>query len=1318
MKRKKRQWIAKFLVVAMIVTLLPLGVTKESKAEYYNNGGCVRWVKDRASSKLGIQLPATGKNKYGLCGANNYWYTLNYPKGSEPRENALAVWEYGFQGTKYGHVAFVESVNGNSVTFSEGGYYRDVVFLGNHYVNCGTTSKQGMKTVSGCSGFLGYIYLTGQSPVIQIPNSPGGISLNATDFGKGDVLTASWSPVNGATGYHVSLISSSGTQNKSVDVGGTSASFQLSSAETYRVDVSAFNSAGSSGYSKSQNCNVHNDITVKYVDWENKLVSLQTVKWGGTSTAPVPPEREGYTFQKWSSDGKGLKADTTISAEYKINTYSVSFVDYKGEVIGKVQKVEYMKSADEPSVEDIPCRKGYIFNGWNTDEYKSVKKNLTLKATYVWENTDLPIVSEITSAKRNEAGTSYIVDVDMWNFPDDFTKGKIVVSLLTKSGKMVASETRTISMPEDGKISEKITVLYSGVASTAEVSMIGVLDDETTGTPKSKLVSRVIDQDKEWSDWGTTVPEGDDLITESRTEYRYKDSKMIKSASQPSAPVGYTLQEVTNTGTYTEWGPWSGWLGYAIGSNALTDVQTQDGYRVYAFVCDHCGRRDPLGGPCSRCGASLRWDQITDTVSGYTRGYLNTDESGARMSTIGRVIINNVTWYFELNGKSNGEPQSRSVSGNGYGQVIYPLWRYRSRQEYKNYLFWQNDYSDWQVDEVTESSTRQLETRTTYRFKSNTTEIPCYNYKRYKYTNTNSGKVVYSYTSKYADSMDYPGEWEYSKTYTEYEKEATVEDDIDIFNGIGEESWYRADINDESTSTVYKTMDTLEDKNGVSRTVEGDVENLSGKVATLLVYKGNNEDPTASQIEYIGQTQIDEKGHYKFDFITKEEPTALTGDFVVTLGIEGATNYQVIDRIEAPKKVYSVEFVDDEGNNIGETKKVADGGTVDAPKAPEKEGFEFIGWDTGLKNVHDNMVVTAQYKKKKCMVVFVDYDNTSVAVKEFDYGDVLNSDTIPTRAGMKFDKWIDSNKEEVTTVTENMIVEASYREAVYTVVYKDWDGNIISEQTLKYGEDAKAPSELEAPSSNMVFAGWSRGIEYITSDTVITPVSKYVDDSKVPQFSVDDGSDEKKQRISLFSLSGNTNIFYKVLTLDEEEEKCGYIAPDEFEEYEDSIEINQNSVIYAYAETKDKNPSDVIRKEFTILGDDSNPTVSPSPTLEPKYTAIPTSKPTSTIVNPIKKSESVSTKKVIKLGKVKIVSAKNNKKKTVTIKIKTLKNAKKYELDYATKKSFKNAKTKTTSKINIAIKKLKKKAYYIRVRGINGNVFGAWSSVKKVKVVK
>ncbi len=168
---KKKIWRVQAVILAVVMCFSVLGGIPMSgsisHAKDYTNGGCVQWVKDRTASVLGIMLPPTGMNEFGLYGANNYWRTLNYNKGSEPAKYSLAVWKYNNAGAnsnygKYGHVAFVEDVSGNNVTVTEGGC-SGYSYAGNTGVIHRTVSKSKMATLGGCSGFYGYIYLTGSA---------------------------------------------------------------------------------------------------------------------------------------------------------------------------------------------------------------------------------------------------------------------------------------------------------------------------------------------------------------------------------------------------------------------------------------------------------------------------------------------------------------------------------------------------------------------------------------------------------------------------------------------------------------------------------------------------------------------------------------------------------------------------------------------------------------------------------------------------------------------------------------------------------------------------------------------------------------------------------------------------------------------------------------------------------------------------------------------------------------------------------------------------------------------------------------------------
>ncbi|MBQ3601435.1 MAG: fibronectin type III domain-containing protein [Lachnospiraceae bacterium] len=141
---------------------------------------------------------------------------------------------------------------------------------------------------------------------------------------------------------------------------------------------------------------------------------------------------------------------------------------------------------------------------------------------------------------------------------------------------------------------------------------------------------------------------------------------------------------------------------------------------------------------------------------------------------------------------------------------------------------------------------------------------------------------------------------------------------------------------------------------------------------------------------------------------------------------------------------------------------------------------------------------------------------------------------------------------------------------------------------------------------------------------------------------------------------------------------------------------------------------DGVEVESTV---NPNNTVAPERTKEP----VPTLDPTDTTDPTIATEPAITAKPVEKPGKVAIknIQNSNGKKLTVTIR-KEAKNAVGYQVVYATKKSFKNKKSKTFDGTSVVLSGLKKgKSYYVKVRayneGVDGRKYGAWSTVKKCK---
>ena len=57
-------------------------------------------------------------------------------------------------------------------------------------------------------------------------------------------------------------------------------------------------------------------FTVKFVDWNNSVLSNQTVEYGASATAPANPTREGYIFDGWNGSYENVVSNVTITAIY------------------------------------------------------------------------------------------------------------------------------------------------------------------------------------------------------------------------------------------------------------------------------------------------------------------------------------------------------------------------------------------------------------------------------------------------------------------------------------------------------------------------------------------------------------------------------------------------------------------------------------------------------------------------------------------------------------------------------------------------------------------------------------------------------------------------------------------------------------------------------------------------------------------------------------------------------------------------------------------------------------------------------------------
>jgi len=118
-------------------------------------------------------------------------------------------------------------------------------------------------------------------------------------------------------------------------------------------------------------------FTVIFKDDNGDVLKTETVEYGNSATAPTDPYHVGYTFTGWDKKFDNVTEDLTVTATYRINEYTVTFLDYDDKVL-KTQTVVHGASATAP---EDPTRVGHTFTGWDK-KFDNVTGNLTVTATY------------------------------------------------------------------------------------------------------------------------------------------------------------------------------------------------------------------------------------------------------------------------------------------------------------------------------------------------------------------------------------------------------------------------------------------------------------------------------------------------------------------------------------------------------------------------------------------------------------------------------------------------------------------------------------------------------------------------------------------------------------------------------------------------------------------------------------------------------------------------------------------------------------------------------------------------------------------------
>lgn len=301
---------------------------------------------------------------------------------------------------------------------------------------------------------------------------------------------------------------------------------------------------------------------------------------------------------------------------------------------------------------------------------------------------------------------------------------------------------------------------------------------------------------------------------------------------------------------------------------------------------------------------------------------------------------------------------------------------------------------------------------------------------------------------------------------------------------------------------------------------------------------------------------------------------------------------------------------------------------------PEQEGYHFIGWSQASNNVQNDMIIEAVYEVDTYKVVYVDWENQTVDMQHYTYGECLELPDLPeTEEGVTVE-WVvgdgsvdnpqtlESFINEGNVVTEDMVISTKYSLETYTVtiVQPDMEKNIANVVTpenydsIDYvieGEDesdkelegieyvARVDAELEnaehgdilqietyeeemEENNDIIFTGWADAstgelldnVE-VTDNMTIYPVYTFAETTQKPYADVETGEYNSEQKITLSSGTSEAVIYYTIDGSDPSTSKTAL-------EYKEPITLTGSTELKYYACSLGRNDSEVVTDLYAI----------------------------------------------------------------------------------------------------------------------------------------
>lgn len=262
----------------------------------------------------------------------------------------------------------------------------------------------------------------------------------------------------------------------------------------------------------------------------------------------------------------------------------------------------------------------------------------------------------------------------------------------------------------------------------------------------------------------------------------------------------------------------------------------------------------------------------------------------------------------------------------------------------------------------------------------------------------------------------------------------------------------------------------------------------------------------------------------------------------------------------------TVNYVDEDDNEIYPSKTLPYGTILSRPKDPTKEGKTFSHWTyqgikyTFTEKLESSITLTAVFTDVQCIVTYELNGGTSLETSQMVvYGETAEIPEEPEKEGNTFVTWCTSSSlTEVynfdSPVTQNITIYAKWKVETFTVSYMV-DGDLYDVRTVEWRH--RAPSNVVSPSKDTYqFVGW-----YDESDNLFDFTKEIKEDTHIyAKFS-------KQQTTVLFNTTGGSVIAPVIINLGESVNepvaptRDGYTFVGWYEDTQLSVEYDFDSLV-------------------------------------------------------------------------------------------------------------------------------------------------------------